>query len=166
MKAFLITATMVLVSAPLLSQANISSDLYKAIKSNDSLLFDIGFNTCNIQQFENLVSADFEFYHDEAGITRSKEIFIAGVKDGLCKLNYKPRRQLVENSMQVYPLKKNDVLYGVIQTGEHRFYAIEKDKPEYLTSTAKFSNLWLLENGKWKLTRSLSYDHKKPVAEK
>jgi len=139
-----------------------SQDLYHALKEKDSLLFDVGFNTCDISQFENLVSDNFEFYHDQAGITDSKEAFIAGIKNGLCKLYYKPRRQLVENSLEVYPLKKNGELYGAIQTGVHQFYALEKDKPEYLTSTAKFTNLWLLENGEWKLARSLSYDHLAP----
>src|SRR5262249_421878 len=44
------------------------------------------------------------------------------------------------------------------------FYAQEKGRPEYLTSTAKFTHVWLLENGKWKLSRALSYDHQEPAA--
>ena len=115
------------------------------------MLFYVGFNTCDISQFEELVSDNFEFYHDQAGITSGKAAFIAGIKDGLCKLNYKARRQLIENTLEVYPLEKNGVLYGAIQTGVHQFYAIEKDKPEYLTSTAKFTHIWLLENERWKL---------------
>lgn len=145
------------------SQADRTSPLFLALKTCDSLLFDVGYNTCDIRQFEALVSDNFEFYHDKAGATLSKKAFIKGIREGLCKLSYKPRRELVDSSLQVYPLEKNGVLYGAIQTGEHRFYAIEKDKPEYLTSTARFTNLWLLENGLWKLRRSLSYDHKVPA---
>lgn len=144
------------------SQVSRSSELFRTLKSNDSLLFNVGFNTCDITQFENLVSDNFEFYHDEAGITSSKAAFIAGVRDGLCKLPYKPKRVLVENSLQVYPLEKDKVIYGAIQTGEHQFYAIEKGRHEHLTSTAKFTHVWLLEDGKWKLSRGLSYDHKQP----
>ena len=57
-------------------------------------------------------------------------------------------------------MKKNSVIYGAIQTGTHYFYTIEKNKREYLTSVAKFSNLWLLENGNWKLSKVYSFDHK------
>ena len=74
-------------------------------------------------------------------------------------MSYKPRRELVEGSLKVYLLKNNGVLYGAVQMGIHKFYAIEKDKPEYLTSTAKFTHLWKLENGEWKLSRVISYDH-------
>jgi CubicO group peptidase (beta-lactamase class C family) len=142
------------------SQVEKNSELYKSIMSKDSLLFNVGFNTCNIQQFEDLVSDNFEFYHDQAGITNSKALFISGIKNGLCKLAYKPRRVLAENKMDVYPLEKNGVLYGAIQTGIHNFYAIEEGKSEYLTSIAKFTQVWILENGGFKLTKGLSYDHK------
>lgn len=149
---------------PSLLQAD-NPDLFQTIQKQDSLLFNVGYNTCDITQFENLVSESFEFYHDQAGVFATKAAFIASIRDGLCKLNYKPRRVLVANSMEVYPLKKNEVLYGAIQTGVHRFYAIEANRPEYLTSTAKFSSLWLLENGQWKLSRVFSYDHQEPVKE-
>lgn len=144
------------------SQVEKSSDLYQALRINDSLLFDVGFNTCDIKQFDSLLSDRFEFYHDEAGNTSSKSDFIASIRDGLCKLNYKPRRQLAKGTLKVYPLKKNAVLYGAIQTGKHEFYGREEGKPEYLTSTATFSHLWLIEDGKWKLSRVFSYDHQVP----
>ena len=61
--------------------------------------------------------------------------------------------------MEVFPLEKNNVLYGAIQMGDHRFYAEEKDKSLRLTSVAKFTHVWLLEKGSWKLSRGLSYNH-------
>lgn len=142
------------------AQVDASSELYKSIRANDSLLFTIGFNQCDIQQFENLLSDNFEFYHDINGITNTKEAFLLGIKNGLCQLDYKAKRVLVEGSLEVYPLKNNGVLYGAIQTGIHHFFAIEKDNSERLTSIAKFNHLWLLENGQWKLSNGLSYDHK------
>ncbi|MDP4220456.1 MAG: nuclear transport factor 2 family protein [Bacteroidota bacterium] len=162
MKIVLIGLLLVGSNAVSFSQIAVTSDLFKTLKTEDSLLFNVGFNTCDISQFENLVSDNFEFYHDEAGPTLSKSDFIAGIRDGLCKLPYKARRELVENSLEVYPLEKKGVLYGAIQNGRHRFYALEKDKPEYLTSTARFTHLWLLENGRWRLHRALSYDHHNP----
>lgn len=142
------------------AQVERSSELYQTLKAKDSLLFNVGYNTCDITQFELLLSEQFEFYHDQAGITASKTTFVSDVKNKLCQLSYQPKRVLLENSLAVFPLKKNGVLYGAIQTGEHQFYAIEKNKPEYLTSTAKFTHVWVLENGNWKLTKALSYDHK------
>jgi CubicO group peptidase (beta-lactamase class C family) len=142
------------------AQVEKSAELYKTIKEKDSLLFNIGFNDCDIAQFEKLVSDDFEFYHDQAGPTKSKSEFIHGIENGLCKLAYKPKRVLDEESLEVYPLMKNEEIYGAIETGIHNFYAIEENKEEYLTSIAKFTHLWTLENGNWKLSRVLSYDHK------
>ncbi|MBS1797672.1 MAG: nuclear transport factor 2 family protein [Acidobacteria bacterium] len=141
------------------AQTKDDSDLFNTLKAKDSQLFDVGFNKCDIATFENLLSADFIFYHDQAGPTNSKKDFIAGIRDGLCKLDYKARRELVEGSLEVFPLKNKGVLYGAIQNGRHRFYALEKGKPEYLTGTARFTHLWKLENGEWKLAESLSYDH-------
>jgi CubicO group peptidase (beta-lactamase class C family) len=151
---------LVISSLTTFGQVDKTSALFKNIKEKDSLLFNLGFNNCEIKQFENLVSENFEFYHDQAGITNSKAEFISGIKNGLCQLAYKPKRELAENKMEVYPLEKNDILYGAIQTGIHNFYAIENDKSEYLTSVAKFTHVWILENGVFKLSKGLSYDHK------
>lgn len=144
------------------AQVATSSALYATLKANDSLLFDIGFNTCDIAQFEKLLSEHFEMYHDEAGPILSKSAFISSVRDGLCKLPYHPRRELVEGSLEVYPLEKNGEIYGAVQMGRHKFFAKEANKPEYLTSEARFTHLWLLENGSWKLSRVLSFDHVQP----
>lgn len=141
------------------SQEAPTSKLHRTLKEKDSLLFTVGFNTCDIRQFEKLVSTHFEFYHDLGGITKSKADFISGIKNGLCQSEYKSRRELVRKSLQVYPLKQNGVLYGAIQTGSHRFYETGKNKKEYPTSIAKFTHVWLLENGEWQLSRGLSYDH-------
>lgn len=127
----------------------------------DSLLFQLGYNQCDTLQYYELVSQDFEFYHDQAGVTGSREAFLSGV-GSLCRLPYKPRRALRLSSLQVYPLYENGVLYGAVQEGVHDFYAKEAGKPEYLTSTARFVHLWLREEGAWKLARVLSYDHQVP----
>jgi hypothetical protein len=144
-----------------------SDSLFKRIKTLDSLLFDIGFSKCDITQFENLISENFEFYHDKGGTFLSKEAFIKSIKEGLCNPSpYKHRRELVKGSMEVYRLEKKGVLYGLIQMGVHRFYESKDNGPEYFGSTAKFTQLWLLENGEWKLSRILSYDHQVKEKEK
>ncbi len=146
----------------LFAQAEEDAELFQTLRVKDSLLFNASFNTCNISQLRALVSEDMEFYHDQSGVTRSKADFIAGTENGLCKLPYKARRELVAGSLQVFLMKNNGELYGALQTGEHRFYAKYPDKEEVLTSTAKFTHLWLLEEGEWRLARVLSYDHETP----
>ena len=145
-----------------LAQSQATDSLFRLLKLQDSLLFNIGYNQCDLKQFETLVSEDFEFYHDKSGPTLSKATFLAGVKEGLCKLNYRAQRVLVEGSLQVFPMEQNGILYAAIQMGRHEFYAIEKDKAPYLTSTALFTHFWLLEQGQWRLSKVLSYDHQVP----
>lgn len=143
------------------AQVDASSELYKIIRSNDSILFNEGFNKRDVAPFEEILSDNFEMYHDEAGLIGSKAEFMKSIEN-LRSLNYKPIRKLNEKSLRVYPLEKNGVLYGAIETGTHRFFALEKNKPKYLTSTATFTHVWMLEGDKWKLRRVLSYDHQKP----
>jgi len=127
MKKYFLLFHLSLLSIVVSAQTEKSSDLYQIIKEKDSLLFNVGFNNCDISQFENLVSAKFEFYHDQSGITTSKSAFINSIKNGLCKLSYKPKRKVDKNALEVYPLKNKGALYGAIETGLHQFYAIEKD---------------------------------------
>jgi len=169
MKKHFILIPLLFITILVNAQVEKSSKLYKTIKEKDSLLFNIGFNNCDIIQFKELVSDNFEFYHDQAGITKSKAEFIQSIENGLCKLDYKPKRLIDEKSLDIFPLNNNGVLYGAIQTGTHSFYAIEKNKEEYLTSVAKYTHLWILENGNWKLSKGLSYNHKdvdKPIDSK
>lgn len=144
------------------SQAQIdkNSALYSIILSRDSLLFEVGFNHCDITQFENLLSEKFEFFHDKDSISYKKE-FLYNLKNGLCKSpkTYQSRRELVSESTEIYPLYKNKVLYGAIQKGNHKFYEKIANNKETFASSAKFTHVWLLENGDWKLAKSLSYNH-------
>lgn len=142
------------------AQVESNSILYKTILSQDSLLFNIGFNTCDISQFEALLSEQFEFFHDKSGISDRKK-FLTDLKNGLCKSpeTYQSRRELIPGSTQVFPLYDNGELYGAIQYGEHRFYEKMAGKSEQYASTAKFTHVWIIEDGKWKLKSGLSYDH-------
>jgi Domain of unknown function (DUF4440) len=142
------------------AQVDKNAELYKIIMQKDSLLFSVGFNTCNIAQFENLLSEKFEFFHDIDSIS-NKSTFLINLKKGLCNspLEYQSRRELVKNSTAIYPLYKKKTLYGAIQIGVHKFYEKIAGKKEAFGSTAKFTHLWILENGIWQLSKSLSYDH-------
>lgn len=156
--AYFIICILSLLMMPRTNAQNQAS-LNKEIRTLDSLLFDVAFNTCDLSPLEDIISEDFEFYHDQGGITGSKNEFIESIKNNICGINYQPIRKLVEGTFKVYPLASNGVLYGAIQESVHRFFAREENKPEYFTSIARMTHLWLLENDEWKLKRVLSFDH-------
>jgi hypothetical protein len=140
-------------------QVKRTSELYRTLKSKDSLIFERAFNKCELEKLEPIIAENFEFYHDIIGIQNRKE-FIAAVKTNICKNPGNVRRQLVVKSLIVFPLKKKGVLYGAIQKGKHTFQKKSKDKNEIKTTgIADFTHLWILKNNSWKLKRILSYNH-------
>lgn len=154
------TLTFVKVSA----QIDKKSDLFLTLKQQDSLFFERSFNRCDIEYLTTAIHPDLQFYHDQGGI-QTKEFFLENVKKNICAdISKKPIRKVDEQSLEVYPMYNNGVLYGAIQSGIHDFYIREKNKVDLHTNRAKFTHLYLLENGKWLLKEVLSYDHKTPLA--
>ncbi|WP_435415677.1 nuclear transport factor 2 family protein [Polaribacter aestuariivivens] len=135
-----------------------NSTLFKTLKSKDSILFNNAFNNCNLKELQPMISADFEFYHDVGGV-QNKEQFFEAVKNNICANPGNHSRTLVNNSLEVFSMKKNGQLYGAIQKGKHTFQ--EKQNGKLITvGIADFTHLWILENKIWKLKRVLSYNHK------
>ncbi|NIG53406.1 nuclear transport factor 2 family protein [Chitinophaga sp. Cy-1792] len=119
------------------------------------------YNSCDIVKFQGFFSDDVEFYHDKGGPLFGLPALVNSVKENLCKdrNNFQLRREAIPETMKVYPLEKNHEIYGAVLTGEHKFYITEPGKPEYLTGIAKFTHVWILKDGVWKMTRVISYDH-------
>ncbi|WP_137905241.1 serine hydrolase [Chryseobacterium sp. 2VB] len=142
------------------AQTEKTDPLYKTIMSKDSLFFSVGYNTCNIKLMENLLSEKFEFYHDKGGF-EDREKFIIDFKNGLCKSpeTYQIKRVLINKSTEIYPMYKDGKIYAAIQNGDHLFYEKIVNHAEKLVGEAKFTHLWILENGEWKLKNSLSFNH-------
>jgi CubicO group peptidase (beta-lactamase class C family) len=164
MKQFCLLFTIIFILLSTSSNAQISkhSELFIELKKTDSLFFEEGFNKCNFEILETYIPSNFEFYHDENG-TQNREQFLSAFRESICSnTERKPIRKVVEGSLEVFRLKNNGATYGAIQKGIHLFYIKEPNKELYLTNVAKFTSLWNLENGKWKLSRALSYDHKEP----
>lgn len=157
MKKYLLTFYTLLLALPAFNQVAENTELYKTIMSRDSLLFNVGFNTCDIRQFENLLSDSLKFYHDKDG-SSGKVKFLADLKNGLCKDPGKRqvKRILVQENTRIYPLYKNEVLYGAVQEGTHMFYEGGGNQP----GIAKFTHVWQLDKGEWQLFTSISFDHK------
>ena len=164
MKKQLIAATLVLVS--MLSFRSISvaqnndQQLSAVILHNDSLFWQ-AYNNCDVSKMMSYFSEDIEFYHDKGGITFGIPALAQSFEKGVCsnRDSFTLRREVIDSSIKVFPLKKDGVIYGAILTGSHLFYVQEKGKKEHAEGLAKFTHLWLLKNGSWKMTRVLSYDH-------
>lgn len=164
MPKFFIAFSLALISSLSFAQLPDSHEMHKMIMEKDSLLFERGFNNCDMDQFEALLSEDFEFYHDISGIETSKANNIEQFKKGICgNPNFKSRRQLIAGTTKVYLLKNNGEIYGLLQQGIHQFYESLDGETEVAGNVAKFTHLWIKEGSAWRIRRVLSYDHKQPM---
>lgn len=154
----LLLVLLLCLSAGTLSAQDNDQQLTATILHKDSLFWH-GYNTCDTSAFTEFFAEDVEFYHDKGGVTLGLRDLLSTFRQNLCSGNFRLRREAVEGSVKVFPLKKDNVIYGAIISGEHLFYVIEQGKPEHAEGLAKFTHLWLLKNGEWKMTRVLSYDH-------
>lgn len=136
-------------------------ELRREILAADHALFAAVFDTCDLQALAGLIADDFEFFHDKHGqIASGPKEFLGQIRKG-CELqaagtNVKARRELVEESLEVYPMNE----LGAIEIGVHRFYGIELGKSDQLRETGKFFHLWKKVDGRWRLARVFSYDHR------
>ncbi|RPD42018.1 nuclear transport factor 2 family protein [Chitinophaga barathri] len=161
MKKYLFPVFLSVISAGSLSAQDNNQQLTALILEKDSLFWQ-SYNTCDIKTFTGFFSDSVEFYHDKGGITLGLDALAKSMTDGLCKQpdEYRLRREAVPGTVTVFPMSGSNVIYGAIISGEHYFYVKQKDKPEFRDGWAKFTHLWLKQDGVWKMTRVLSYDHK------
>ena len=120
----------------------------------DRRIFEASFVTCDAEVVNAIFSDDVEFYHDNGGVTWSREEMIAGTRKHVCG-NF--RRELVANSLKVYPIQG----FGAIAQGSHRFCQFSSGVCEGM---AEFTMIWRQADGKWEITRALSYGHR-PASE-
>ena len=138
-----------------------TKELFDELEAKDRMLFDAVFENCDLQALGALVTDDFEMYHDKGGlVAKSGAQFVENIK-GMCERqktgdDYRARRELVEGSLEVYPLNN----YGAVQVGVHRFYRKAEGQPDKLTEIARFTHVWKKDANGWRIARVLSYDHK------
>ena len=141
----------------LFGQADI---LYQEIKQMDSLAFD-AYNRRDIKDYSSYLASDIEFYHDQDGLIAPYDKLV----DAFSILFRSDRpthavRRIVPNSIEVYPIDN----VGAYQTGNHKFYELNpSDSTTRFESIAKVAVLWKEVNGKWKMSRVLSYNHHAPT---
>ncbi|MGN6420447.1 MAG: nuclear transport factor 2 family protein [Pseudobacter sp.] len=117
------------------------------------------YNSCDTINMRKYFTEDLEFYHDKGGPSFGMSPMISTFARNLCNGGFRVRREAVAGTLKVYPMWKNDELYGAILSGDHYFYVTEKGQAEKRTGFARFTHLWLKQDGVWKMSRILSYDH-------
>ena len=136
-----------------------SPDVRAEILQQDALFWK-AYNVCDVEAMAGFFTEDMEFYHDRGGMTLGLASFVGTLRNNLCgRPDSRLKREAVEGTVHVFPLEKEKTVYGAILSGEHVFYILDKGKPERLDGHARFTHLWLLKDGVWKMTRVLSYDH-------
>lgn len=146
-----------------------SSKLLDTVLALDKQLFE-AVNHCDYEKLSAMVDESLEFYHDQAGLTVGRQAFLDAIKNNTCGVMI---RELVPATTEVFPING----YGAIQLGLHRFHhpGHEKEFPgakelgmtrfldpnatEWPVGEARFLHIWHLKEGRWKLTRVVSYGH-------
>lgn len=132
------------------AQSASPSPLFKTVQALDAKFFN-AYNHCDLVTFSSLVADDVEFYHDKTGLSRGRQALVDAVKNNICG---KVTRELIPGTLEVYPIAN----YGAVEIGVHRFHHPGRGVTEPV-GEAKFIHLWQNQNGVWKLTRVISFDH-------
>ena len=127
-----------------------STKLFADIARADVEFFD-AFNTCDLARMGKIFSEDLEFYHDTGGFTDYRQTMENS--KALCIKNLGLRRELVEGSLEVYPIGG----YGAIQKGEHTFCHLENGQND--CGTFEFVHVWRRDEEGWRLARVISFGH-------
>lgn len=155
-KALLILSLVVISAARAGAQPPQSKEehdaLFRTISALDTELFD-AYNKCDLDKMGTFFTEDLEFYHDQTGLSRGRQAMLDSTKKYICG---KVRRELVEGTLEVYPLKG----YGAVEIGVHRFCDSRTNTTcGEKSGVAKFVMLWQNTDGAWKITRVISFDH-------
>lgn len=125
-------------------------ELFQTITRLDTEVFD-AFNRHDLARLTSSFSEDLEFYHDTGGLSGYAEN-AEGFKKMFASMP-DIRRDLVEGSLEVYPIKD----YGAMEIGRHRFCHKENGKDD--CGTFGFAMVWRKSGDSWKISRVLSWGH-------
>ena len=134
--------------------------LTDAVAASDTAFFELFFEGCDPERLATMVTDDFEFFDDRGGLMTTTGAAFVDQYRIRCEARRAPdgwrtRRELVPGTLHIYRMNA----YGAVETGEHLFYEAQGSGPLALAGRAKFSQIWKLEDGQWKLARVFSYDH-------
>ena len=121
--------------------------LYETIKNRDSVFFS-AYNRCDLETQAAMLSDSVEFYHDQGGLSTSKQDILEKTKENICG---KVTRELVEGSLEVYPIKD----YGAVEIGMHKFHN-NQEASGTPSHASKFIVIWQQQDDNWQMARVIS----------
>ena len=124
--------------------------LFNEIANLDSSLFE-AYNSKNLDLMKTYFTKDLEWYQDNGGLLDFEKVF--SNFQSIFNRDYYLKRNLIKESLEVHPIEG----YGAIEIGKHQFKHIENGKLEI--GIFKFLMIWKNDNGNWKISRVISYDH-------
>ena len=130
--------------------ASTPADLYNKIANLDSALF-AAYNSKNLDLMKTYFTQDLEWYQDNGGLIGFEKVFENF--NSILNRDYDLKKSLIKESLEVHLIEG----YGAIEIGMHQFKHIENGKLEI--GTFKFLMIWKNDNGNWKISRVVSYDH-------
>ena len=125
-------------------------ELFTKVANLDSALF-AAYNAKDLDRMKTFFTKDLEWYQDNGGLIDFEQVFINF--ESIFNRDYKLKRNLIKESLEVHPIEG----YGAMEVGSHQFRHIENGKLE--VGTFKFLMIWKNDNGNWKISRLVSYDH-------
>jgi hypothetical protein len=131
------------------SQAAPSDSLFKTIQTLDTQLFD-AYNHCDLEKFGSLIADDIEFYHDKTGLSRGRQALVEGSRTTSAAKS-------PENSSR----HARGLSHRQLRRGRDRHPPLPSSRTREPASVgeAKFIHLWQNQDGVWKVTRVISFDH-------
>jgi hypothetical protein len=149
MKTTLLALALLAATQPALA----ADPLFDQIAAADSAAFD-AFNNCmepaQLARHASFFAPDVEFYHDNGGVTWTREAMLANTAKYVCG-NF--RRELIPGTLKVFPIKG----FGALAQGSHQFCQFATGKCEGM---ADFTAVWKNSDGQWHMTRVMSYGHR------
>lgn len=124
--------------------------LFDKIAQLDRAMFE-AYNSKNLELLKTYFTTDLEWYQDNGGLMGYEKVFTNFQE--IFNKDYDLKRNLVEGSLEVHPIQG----FGAIEIGKHQFKHMENGQLE--VGTFKFLMVWKNENGTWKISRVVSYDH-------
>ena len=130
----------------------------------DAAIFHHAFVDCDTKAMRKIFADDFEFYHDQGGLTAtSGDQFVAKTEKGCAK---KPKDMPPPMERILHPETVTFEKLGnshVMQMGRHDFTELQSDGSYKLVAKARFIHLWKrTEDGGFVLSREISHDHRPP----
>ena len=157
MKKLILLFSIICISNKLLAQHQTENslqlsqqELFHKVAHLDSVIF-AAYNSENLELMKTFFTEDLEWYQDNGGLILYDQVFANF--QSIFNREYTLKRTLIKESLEVHPIQG----FGAIQMGSHQFEHTENGKLE--VGTFRFLMIWKNENGNWKISRVVSFDH-------